>query len=208
MNAAPDRSPGPTVKSPKRELLVRVTRHLEEHGVDGQSLRAMATGIGTSHRMLLYHFESRDGLLTAVVDGLWRRLDEDFQVLLDTAGTDDVRSAALQFWSSLARSEALAPLFFELSAMAMRGAPWAEAFRSGATAWTQRLTGLLATTGLSETDARLLARTTMHVVRGALWDGAITADRAGAEESVRAFLMTHWPGLPQTSAEHPGSDET
>jgi AcrR family transcriptional regulator len=35
-------------------------------GITDMSLRELAAAIGTSHRMLLYHFGSREGLLTAV----------------------------------------------------------------------------------------------------------------------------------------------
>lgn len=177
---------------PRDELLARVTRHLEEHGT-GQSLRTIAAGTGTSHRMLLYHFDSHEALLTAVVDGLWRRLRDDFLVLLETSETVDARDAALRFWSRLAEAEALGPLFFELSAAAMRGAPWAEAFRSGATAWTQQLADLLVTAGMRASDAEALARTTMFVVRGALWEGAIMRDREAADATVRRFLRDNWP---------------
>ena len=37
------------------------------NGIAGKSLREIARGAGTSHRMLLYHFGSREGLLAAIV---------------------------------------------------------------------------------------------------------------------------------------------
>jgi len=39
-------------------------------GITDQSLREMAAAIGTSHRMLLYHFKSREGLLIAVCNAV------------------------------------------------------------------------------------------------------------------------------------------
>lgn len=51
----------------REQLLQAVIDHLAEHCVTSQSLRGTATSIGTSHRMLIYHFGSRKGLLTEVV---------------------------------------------------------------------------------------------------------------------------------------------
>ena len=53
---------------PARErLLDAVVAHFTEEGLADQSLRRIAEAVGTSHRMLLYHFGSKDGLLLAVV---------------------------------------------------------------------------------------------------------------------------------------------
>ena len=49
------------------ELLDQVTDHVLEHGLIGLTLRPVAAAIGTSDRMLIYHFGSRDGLVSAVV---------------------------------------------------------------------------------------------------------------------------------------------
>ena len=41
--------------------------YVREHGVAELSLRRLAAAIGTSHRMLIYHFGSKQGLLVAIV---------------------------------------------------------------------------------------------------------------------------------------------
>ncbi|MFT4263590.1 MAG: TetR/AcrR family transcriptional regulator [Nocardioides sp.] len=53
--------------SRREELLDQVTDHVLEHGLIGLTLRPVAAAIGTSDRMLVYHFGSRDGLVAAVV---------------------------------------------------------------------------------------------------------------------------------------------
>lgn len=179
---------------PRLALVSRVTRHLEDNGVDGQSLRSIAAGAGTSHRMLLYHFGSRDGLLSAVVDGLWQRLHEEFLAHMTSVEAGGAREAALRLWSVLDRSVAFTPLFFELSASAMRGASWREAFRAGARAWHRQLADTLLSAGLTNRDADALARTTLQVVRGALWETAITGDQDSVDAAIRTFLSERWPG--------------
>jgi len=53
--------------SRREELLDRVTDHVLAHGLIGLTLRPVAKAIGTSDRMLIYHFGSRDQLVTDVV---------------------------------------------------------------------------------------------------------------------------------------------
>ena len=48
-------------------LLDRVIAFAAVDGISGRSLREIARGAGTSPRMLLYHFGSREGLLAAIV---------------------------------------------------------------------------------------------------------------------------------------------
>ena len=48
-------------------LLEAAVQHALKKGIVDLSLREIALEIGTSHRMLVYHFGSREGLLVAVV---------------------------------------------------------------------------------------------------------------------------------------------
>ena len=40
----------------REELLAAVVQHVAQHGIGELSLRPLADAIGTSHRMLLFHF--------------------------------------------------------------------------------------------------------------------------------------------------------
>src|SRR5918998_3763900 len=51
----------------RERLLAAAMRHVAEHGVGNLSLRGLAAALGTSHRMLIYHFGSREGLLIEVI---------------------------------------------------------------------------------------------------------------------------------------------
>ena len=52
----------------RREVLLdTVTDHVLERGLIDLTLRPLAAAIGTSDRMLIYHFGSRDALVSAVV---------------------------------------------------------------------------------------------------------------------------------------------
>src|ERR1700735_2091335 len=51
-------------------LLAAAVEQALHGGIIGQSLRQIAAAIGTSHRMLLYHFGSSEGLLVAVCNAI------------------------------------------------------------------------------------------------------------------------------------------
>src|SRR4051794_3107110 len=51
----------------REELLERATDYVLSYGLIGLSLRPLAADIGTSDRMLIYHFANRDALVSAVV---------------------------------------------------------------------------------------------------------------------------------------------
>jgi AcrR family transcriptional regulator len=48
-------------------LLVACTRHVLAHGLAGLSVASMAKAVGTSPRMLIYHFTTKDQLVTEVL---------------------------------------------------------------------------------------------------------------------------------------------
>jgi len=101
-------------------LLAAAVRQALRGGIADLSLRELAAAIGTSHRMLIYHFGSREGLLTAVT----RQVEERQRAaLLDSVLTiDDARAT----WRRLS-DPSLWPqerLYFELYAHALLGGAW------------------------------------------------------------------------------------
>ena len=72
-----------------RRLLDAVIEHFTAEGLADQSLRRIAEAIGSSHRMLLYHFGSKDGLLLEVV----RAVEARTQVRLASSPRPKTRSA-------------------------------------------------------------------------------------------------------------------
>ena len=56
----------PRPKPDKAALLASLAPHVLEHGLGQASLRPMAAAIGTSDRMLIYHFGSKEALMAAL----------------------------------------------------------------------------------------------------------------------------------------------
>lgn len=172
---------------PRDVLLRRAVDWYAQHGVGDTSLRTLAASIGSSHRMLHYHFGSREGLLTAVVGEVWRRHRGAFDALLD-ASTDPA-AAAWGFWTRLADQVALSALHVELSAAAMQGHAWAAGpARRQLAEWTQVLAEFFERLGNPPEQAQLLAQTSIAMTRGTLELLALTGDRDAADAVMSGFL--------------------
>ena len=92
--------PDPRPAGPRDELLARAVAWFGEHGVGDTSLRTLAAGIGTSHRMIIYHFGSREGLLGAVVEAVEQA---EHAALLELMASDlDPYEAGWAFWERVA----------------------------------------------------------------------------------------------------------
>jgi len=163
-------------------LLESVIEHLAEHGLGGATLRSIASAIGTSHRMLIYHFGSRDGLLLAIV----RRVEEQQRAAMAELAADPGGSTAdlaRRMWERVAdpRVQPHARLFFELYGRALQGDPGAAPMLEWVVpTWVDELTALLVDRGLPADEARATARLGLATVRGLLLDLLATGDRAGA----------------------------
>ncbi|UDY34771.1 TetR/AcrR family transcriptional regulator [Dermatobacter hominis] len=183
--------------TPRDRLLDAVIAYGGEHGLADTSLRTLAKGVGTSHRMLLHHFGSREQLLVAVVHEVERR---QLGALVDLTDADQppITRAALDrtavgrvFWDRLA-DPALAPLerlFFELYSQALLGAPWGEEFLDGIVdSWVDPVASLLEDEGVDRATARARARLGVAVSRGLLLDLLATGDHDGVDAAMDEFL--------------------
>jgi AcrR family transcriptional regulator len=174
----------PTSQARER-LLAAAVRHALDAGIADLSLRQLAAAIGTSHRMLLYHFGSREGLLVAVTQAV----EEQQRAALLGPGTalQDPRRS----WERLSDPK-LWPqerLFFELYAYALRGRPGTEGFLDGIVeSWVAPVAAALVEAGADERTARADARLAVAVVRGLLLDLLATGDRAGVTEAYERYL--------------------
>ncbi len=171
-------------------LLDRCVHFLKDGGFSQLSLREIATGAGTSHRMLIYHFGSREGLLAEVV----RRIEAEQREALAAlaAGTDDPVEVSRRFWQRLA-DPALAPaerLFFEIYAHALFERSWTEPFRASViAAWTEPVEDLFRQLGFDADDARRRARLGLAATRGLLLDLLVTGDRDVLDAAADLFAQ-------------------
>ncbi len=159
----------------RRELLDALVRECAENGVGGRSLRELAEAVGTSHRMLLHHFGSREELLLAVVDDVERRQMASLHELMA-----DGDSGFAAMWAHLRRPElrALERLFFECYARGAQGeSPFTTMLPAAVDRWLAEVPADAST-----------ARLGLAVMRGLLLDLAGTNDDAGVDAAAQHFI--------------------
>ncbi|WP_290058234.1 TetR/AcrR family transcriptional regulator [Amycolatopsis solani] len=171
--------------SPRDRLLASAIDHIAHHGGAGKSLRALAADLGTSHRMLIYHFGSKEGLLTAVA----REVEARQRAAL--AGLDPA-----EFWRRLTDDDLRAneKLFFQLYGQALGGTPGTTGLLDGVVDdWLGPIEALLAQYGVPEDDRAAHARLGLAVTRGLLLDLVTTGDREAVDAAMAQFLARYGP---------------
>jgi AcrR family transcriptional regulator len=192
----------------RRRLLNAVVEYFAAEGLADQSLRRIADAIGTSHRMLLYHFGSRDGLLLAVVREVESRTEQRVAELgRDAPGEPDALLRRLWAYLSDPALDDFERLFFALYGRALQGE---EAMRplldNDIAHWLDANVALTAPLGVPEDMARTHGRLALAVTRGLLLDLLATGDRAGVEASLNAFAGLY-SGQWWTRQEETGSSD-
>jgi len=178
------------------QLLRAAMAYVSANGLTNISLRELAAAIGTSHRMLIYHFGSKEGLLVAIVQAVeeaTRGLFAEFAADPEMSPID----AARAFWQRLA-DPALWPnerLFFELYGQALQGRPGTEAFLDGIVdSWVEPMTAYQVRQGVSEAEARADARLGVAVTRGLLLDLLATGNRTAVDAAFERYLRLYQAG--------------
>jgi len=155
----------------ERERLLQLTaRHLLEHGVLDLSLRTLGDAIGSSHRVLLYYFESRERLITDALDEAARLSSVRDASMLGPSGTDpDIAGELVRVWRLISADEQLPliRLFLQVVALALhdRGR-YAEFLAGLMTEWAGAYSHYLAAHGLPTTMADEMASEIVAVQRG------------------------------------------
>src|SRR5262249_14577284 len=173
--------------------LAAVIARVRDTGIGDLSLRELAAAIGTSHRMLLYHFGSREGLRVAVV----RAVEEQQRAFLAELAADSGLSpsdAMRAMWGRLA-DPGLWPnerLFFELYGQALQGRPGTTGLLDDVVdAWVAPAAAYAERHGASPEGARADARLGIAVTRGLLLDLLATGDRAAVDAALEPYLRPY-----------------
>lgn len=176
-----------THASPRDRLLNAVVEVALADGIADKSLRSIAEAAGTSHRMLIHHFGSKEGLLVEVIQAVEAR---QRAILAELASGPDVDDG-LRFWEHL-RSPDLAPqerLFFEVYGQALQGRRWAQPLLDGIVEnWIVPVAAMLQAQGADPAVARTIARLQVAVGRGLLLDVLATGDDEEVDAALRLFL--------------------
>ncbi|HXD66153.1 MAG TPA: TetR/AcrR family transcriptional regulator [Solirubrobacteraceae bacterium] len=182
-----------TDKSPRETLLEGAIDYVAHNGITDLSLRQLASALGTSHRMLIHHFGSKEGLWVAIVHDVERR---QRATLADLVPAADVPVAdAMRAWWRHISDPSLWPnerLFFELYGQAIQGRPHTVEMLDGIIDdWLEPAIEINMAYGLSLAEARAHARLGIAVTRGLLLDLVATREVEAVDAAMDAFIEVY-----------------
>ncbi len=176
------RHPQPEIK---QRLLEACTDYALEHGLPDR-LGPLAQATGSSSRMLIYHFGTRDGLLREILGQARQRQLDVFTDLLRVRPDEPYLATLARAWAGMTgpHGRPYLRLFGRLHDSA--GEPLWPGFRKAATTdWLAPLED-----GMGSLE---LATVVLAVIRGLLMDLDATGDAARTDRAWHAFLATIEP---------------
>ena len=167
----------------RERLLEACTDHVLQHGLPDR-LQPLAQATGTSTRMLLYHFGTRDDLLREVLRSARRRQRKSFEELLRPRDDEPYPTTLGRAWSVMTGpgGRPYLALFGRLRQDDEQRL-WPGFAREATTDWLAPLQRGMSTVGRPELASLVLA-----VVRGLVMDLEATGDAVRVDRAFADFL--------------------
>jgi AcrR family transcriptional regulator len=182
-----------------RDRLLRDCLHyFLRHGVAHLSLRPLAAAVGTSARMLLHYFGSKEQLVAEVMAQVHVRLQSTFQELLARPRNKPRQHFLLDFWTALAAkpNRPSLRLLFEVQMLALQNPNRYRRYLTRSSAsWRKLIEPALPRKGNAAATATLYNA----VVDGLLLELLATGDLRRTSQALRLFAAPcqPTPGTPR-----------
>jgi len=172
----------------RSELTEGALAYVLANGLIGLSLRPLAAKLGTSDRMLIYHFGDKDGLVAEILVLANRGLAES--IAAAERPVQGVADLVRHAWQALtaADSTGLVRLYLELCVLSV-GEPdrWRAAHRRLREPWLAMLRAGLVELDVADPRIPALADLILDAVDGLLLDRLVSGDPARADAAAAAF---------------------
>ncbi|BDU09001.1 TetR family transcriptional regulator [Nocardia cyriacigeorgica] len=171
----------------RTELLAAVVRYIAEHGLADLSLRPLAAELGTSSRMLIYYFETKENLLVQALATQRPDISAIFAGVTDAA---DLRERLWDFWVANSSGEGVTSVRVMMQVLGAACAPHGPYARYAEEAIAVFIRALA--DGLRHIDTiddpEVVATLLISGLRGILQDRLITGDAARTDRAARRLL--------------------
>lgn len=174
------------------ELLDAIVAYIAKKGIAELSLRPLAKAVGSSPRVLLYYFGSKEKLLSMAIQRLRERQRATFGRMRE-ASYDQPSDACRAIWQHMSapESEAAFRLSLETFATAFRHSKrYGDFLSTSVEDWLQFLSDPLTRKGIALDDARAFATVVIAGFRGFMLDYCATHDRTRVDRAVELWLGT------------------
>lgn len=179
----------------REELLEKSLEYCIKQGFSNFSLRALADDIGTSHRMIIYHFGSSDKLFEAVLAEFRKRQVANFEIAFAPVQNVKEFSLALKkLWSYLAsepiRYYMISYLEIQVSAIRRgenrKSSPYLNATLES---WLSPIERTLLRLKFSKLESRIIARAILSAGRGLVLDNLAAGSSADSKQVKDSFNL-------------------
>ena len=173
-------------------LLDAALDYVAAHGIAHLSLRPLAQSLGVSPAILLYHFQSKEGLVVELL----KRAGDRQRILFERLGDNEHRAAedvCRRAWRVLSDpgAQPLFRLFFEVYGLALQDRMRFPGFFPDAVSnWLRFLEAPALREGASKTEARKRATIILAGFRGFLLDLCATGERKRIDGAVEAWIAS------------------
>ena len=175
---------------PRREVLLDATiEYMLKHGVADLSLRPLATKVGSKARLLIYHFGSKDALVTEAMIVVRDRVQKAFAAMVENGRGHTASQIIRAFWNwtTSKEHERYLRLFFEVHGLALQKPERYGRYLEGAVStWVEMMTTVLPTR-MTLAKRRALATLAVSSVVGLLMDYLSSEDKARSSRALEIF---------------------
>ena len=168
------------------ELLDAIVKYLVKHGLADLSLRPLAKAVGSSPRVLLYHFGSKENLVVEILAEIRRG---QLKYLGDIPGETFAETCS-EAWKRMSApdSEPLFRVFFEAYGIALRNPKkYKDFLRETVESWLKLLADALCAGGYTRKDAEAFSTVILGGLRGFMLDFCNTHDRERVDRAVQLW---------------------
>jgi AcrR family transcriptional regulator len=171
------------------ELRKAIVQYLIKHGLADLSLRPLAKAVGSSPRVLLYYFGSKEKMVVEVLAEVRRRQ----RAVYGQMEAESFAEACQIIWNRISApdSEPLFRLFFEVYGIALRRPQLYKTFlRDTIEDWLGLIADPLCREGYRRKESRAFATIVLAGMRGFMLDLCATHERERLNRAVGSWLGT------------------
>ena len=175
---------------PRREVLLDLTiEYMLKHGVADLSLRPLAAKVGSKARLLIYHFGSKDALVSEAMIVVRDRVQKAFAAMVENGQGHTASQIIRAFWrwTTSKQHERYLRLFFEVHGLALQKPERYGRYLEGAvTSWVEMMAAVLPSR-MSLAKRRALATLAVSTVVGLLLDYLTSGDIKRNSQALEIF---------------------
>ncbi|MQY39661.1 hypothetical protein SRB17_76880 [Streptomyces sp. RB17] len=193
--------PRPPDPAKRRDLLDQVRAYVLRNGLTDLSLRPLARALGTSDRMLLYYFGSKERMVAEALSGYERRPLLRSRELLERFGSPKDAAGLRRFMEEVWRQfsdpdvRAALPLYLEVMSASVLHPDWyGPVLHDILTEWTDLLISVFRDLGMDQDRAGIQAALLADATFGLLIAPLANGHWDRTDKAFHALLDTLEPG--------------